>query len=340
MSAGEPEGKGPAEDGKSRRGWIHTPPLPLQVAPYWDWPLKPLASLRYLATSWNPKAQRFFFLLMALIAWTWFTPDLERAREISFDWIFEIWLRDLVIMLVIVGGLHIALWRKRVQGDEYRFDSRPMPQKTRTFHFGNQVWDNMFWTLGPALAFAVFWESLMWHAYARGWASMITFESNPVWFTVLIVLVPLWAGFYFYWQHRLLHVGWLYDRVHSWHHKNVNTGPWSGLAMHPVESFVLMSDTLIFFVVASHPVHVIFLLFHHVIGAPTSHAGFENLKVGKSVRLEIGDFFHQLHHKFFDCNYGSWETPWDRWFGTFHDGTQDGDALIAQRRRELRSSAK
>ena len=36
------------------------------------------------------------------------------------------------------------------------------------------------------------------------------------------------------------------------------------------------------------------------------------------------DFFHQLHHRYFECNYGTVEMPWDRWFGTFHDGSEEG----------------
>lgn len=324
---------------KPRKVWNYTPELPLKPAPYWDWPMRPLASLLYLLRSWNPLAQRFFFLVMAFAMWAWFTPSLERAETLAFGWIFEIWLRDLALFLIIAGGLHLALWKYRVQGDDYRYDMRPMAKGAKVFTFRNQVWDNMFWTLGPALLFATFWEALMWHAYANGWARMITFDSHPVWFVGLIVLIPIWAGFHFYWFHRLLHVGLLYRRVHAWHHRNTNTGPWSGLAMHPVESFFLMFDTMIFFLIPAHPVHVLFLLFHHVIGAPTSHAGFEHVKLGRLARLEIGDFFHQLHHRFFDCNYGSWETPWDRWFNTFHDGTAEGNDLIKERRRRIWSGS-
>jgi Delta7-sterol 5-desaturase len=319
----------------ARKIWNYTPALPLRLAPYWDWPLAPVASLKYLARSWNPVAQRCLFLVCAIITWLYFTPELARAQTWQFDWVFEIWLRNLVILLAVAGGLHLLLLRFRTQGDEYRYDMRPMAKGAKVFYFKNQVWDNMFWTLGPALAFWTFWESLMYWAYANGWATLITFQDSPVWFLVLILLIPLWAGFHFYWLHRLLHVGPLYTRVHAWHHKNVNTGPWSGLAMHPVESFFLMFDTMIFFIVASHPVHVIFLLFHHGIGAPTSHAGFENLKIGKTGRFQLGDFYHQLHHKFFDCNYGTWETPWDAWFNTFHDGTPQGDALVKERRRKI-----
>ncbi|MDA4846711.1 sterol desaturase family protein [Hoeflea poritis] len=326
----------PAKPAKrpARKVWHYTPVLPLRLAPYWDWPMRPLASLLYLLKSWNPVAMRFVILLAAIATWLWFTPDIERAKTVEFGWVFEVWLRNLVILTGVAGGLHLFLLRYRLQGDDYRYDLRPMARGAKVFSFKNQVYDNMFWSF-VALQFWTFWECLMWWSYANGWARMITFEGDPVWFVALIVLVPIWAGFHFYWLHRLLHVGRLYIWVHAWHHKNINTGPWSGLAMHPVESFFLMFDTMIFFIVPAHPVHVLFLLFHHGIGAPTSHAGFERLKIGGRDGIELGDFFHQLHHKFFDCNYGTWETPWDSWFRTFHDGTSEGDARIKQRRMQL-----
>ena len=314
--------------------WNYTPALPIRIAPYWDWPMRPMASILYLLKSWNPVAMRCLFLFAAIVTWIWFTPDINRAKSLEMDWIFEVWLRNFIILTGVAGGLHLVLLRYKVQGNEYRYDMRPMMKGTRIFHFRNQVWDNMFWTY-VALHFWTFWECLMWWSYANGWATMITWQSNPLWFSALIILVPIWAGFHFYWFHRLLHVGKLYTWVHAWHHKNINTGPWSGLAMHPVESFFLMFDTMIFFILPAHPIHVIFLLFHHGIGAPTSHSGFEKLKLTKATGLEVGDFFHQLHHKFFDCNYGTWETPWDKWFETFHDGTPQGDEFVKERRRQI-----
>lgn len=101
-----------------------------------------------------------------------------------------------------------------------------------------------------------------------------------------------------------------------------------------------MFDTMIFFVVASHPVHVIFLLFHQGIGAPTSHAGFETLRIGKNGRFQLGDFFHQLHLRYFDFTYDTGETHWDRWFDTFHNGTPEGDVHARERRRKIWPSEK
>ncbi|MDA8586326.1 sterol desaturase family protein [Rhodobacteraceae bacterium] len=320
-----------------RKIWNFTPSLPLQMAPYYAWPLKPIASLMYLLRSWNPVGMRCLFLLGAVITWGFFTPDLSRAQTVSFDWISEVWWRNFIILFSVAGGLHLLLWKFGVQGDETRYDMRPMMTGAKVFWFKNQVWDNMFWSF-VAMQFWTFFECLIWFAYANGWATMITFESNPIWFVVLIILIPIWAGFYFYAHHRLLHRGFLYRHVHSWHHRNINTGPWSGLAMHPVESFILMTDTLLFLVIPAHPIHVIFLLFHHGVGAPTSHTGFEKLKIGRIGGVEVGDFFHQLHHRFFDCNYGTFETPWDEWFNTFHDGTDSGNELVKERRRKIWST--
>ena len=40
----------------------------------------------------------------------------------------------------------------------------------------------------------------------------------------------------------------------------------------------------------------------------------------RDTRMSIDSFFHYLHHRYFECNYGNSKLPLDRWFGTFHDG--------------------
>ena len=41
---------------------------------------------------------------------------------------------------------------------------------------------------------------------------------------------------------------------------------------------------------------------------------------------------HYLHHKYFEVNYADGVLPLDKWFGSFHDGTPDGDAAMKRRR--------
>lgn len=105
--------------------------------------------------------------------------------------------------------------------------------------------------------------------------------------------------------------------------------------MHPIEHLFLYSDLAIYFIVASHPIHVIFNAMLHTVAGPTSHCGFNTVRLTRFFSLQLGDFMHQLHHRYFDCNYGSYETPWDKVFGSFHDGTPQGDGLIKERRRRM-----
>ncbi|MEM7562402.1 MAG: sterol desaturase family protein [Pseudomonadota bacterium] len=318
-----------------RRTWHFTPELPVKQAPYFEKPFHLVESIKYLFHIWRPFNQRFLLLMLATGAWLWFTPSLERAKHFQIDWILEIGLRNLVIVLVVAGGLHLLLFTFKRQGDEDHYDARPLIKKNKRFHFGDQVWDNMFWTLASSVPIGTLWEALVLWGYANGHATLITFDSNPIWFVALLLIIPIWSGFHFYWQHRLLHIEPLYRWFHSWHHKNNNTGPWSGHAMHPVEHIILYSDLLIYFVIASHPVHVIFNAMLHTVGGPTSHCGFHTVKFGRIFKLQLGDFMHQLHHRYCDCNYGSYETPWDKVYDSFHDGTDEGEVWMKRRRKML-----
>ncbi len=60
---------------------------------------------------------------------------------------------------------------------------------------------------------------------------------------------------------------------------------------------------------------------------------FSLRKVGFSGRLR---YFHYLHHKYFDCNYGGENIPLDKWFGSFCDGSPESEAQMRARRRRLK----
>ena len=48
--------------------------------------------------------------------------------------------------------------------------------------------------------------------------------------------------------------------------------------------------------------------------------------------MSIDSFFHYLHHRSFECNDGSGRIPLDRWFGTFHDGSEQAHAAMRRKR--------
>jgi len=108
--------------------------------------------------------------------------------------------------------------------------------------------------------------------------------------------------------------------------------------MHPVEHIGYFSTLLLFLVVASHPAHMLFLLYWQLLGAPSAHSGYEAVRIKGIKVLAVGGFFHQLHHRHFECNYGGTEMPWDRWMKTKHDGSEDATREIRLRMREQRKA--
>ena len=92
---------------------------------------------------------------------------------------------------------------------------------------------------------------------------------------------------------------------------------------------------LIHVVVPAHPLHILYHMQYLTLTAATTHSGFEGLMVRDRNRLALGTFHHQMHHRYFECNYGSLEVPWDKLFGSFHDGTPEADALMRERRRRM-----
>ena len=108
----------------------------------------------------------------------------------------------------------------------------------------------------------------------------------------------------------------LYNNVHSLHHKSYNPGPWSGLSMHPVEHLFYYS--CVFFpalFISQHPIHFMINKFHATISPAPGHDGYDSPIGGGS-----GGYFHYLHHAHYECNYGTDMVPLDKLFGTFEDG--------------------
>ena len=61
------------------------------------------------------------------------------------------------------------------------------------------------------------------------------------------------------------------------------------------------------------------------------HIGFDKMVVGDEKAMDTHAYAHYLHHKHFEVNYADGMVPWDKWAGTWHDGTEEGDALMRER---------
>ncbi len=295
--------------------------------------------VRWVVERWFTLAENSILVVVACVSWFWLQPPLEETRTLAFGWVAAMFVRNFILLTIVAGGLHLYFYTWRRQKMRLKYDPRDLKTRGRGFSFGNQVHDNMFWSLTSGVAFWTAYEALMLWLMANGYAPVLLWSDNPIWFVALFLLTPVWISFHFYWIHRLIHWPPLYKSVHALHHRNTNVGPWSGLSMHPVEHLIFFSAVLIHWVVAAHPIHILFHMQHQALTAATSHTGFEGLLVKDRNRLALGTFHHQMHHRYFECNYGNLEMPWDKWFGSFHDGTEEAHERMKKRRRGLSTSA-
>jgi sterol desaturase/sphingolipid hydroxylase (fatty acid hydroxylase superfamily) len=319
--------------GKRNKRGDWTPEKNLGVAPVFVWPPKPAALFKYVfgypgfLWPWNT-----IYFAVPIITWLWFTPDMAEMKTFAAPWIAYIFIRNIILISLVIllwqGWLH---WKK-AQGTDWKYTNKWFARDNPVFMFGNQTLDNLFWTFISAVPIWTAFEVVTMWLYANGYLPYVSAREHPIYFVLMLVLVTLMRETHFYLVHRLIHWGPLYKHVHYLHHNNVDPGPATGLAMHPLEHLLYFTGVIIHWIVPSHPIHAIFHLQHAAITPAQGHAGFERIVLADGVAIKTGDYFHYLHHKYFECNYGG-DGPvnLDRAFGTFHDGSDDAQRKMNER---------
>ena len=318
---------------KSRQEWNYHPDFPIDNNPLFSWPIRWRDALVYYRDGWLVLSEMTVCIALAVLIYAFATPALSLTKQFEPAWIAMIYARNLAVFVGVTGLLHYYFYTRQNQGTDLKYVPQFLSKGSR-FLFNNQLYDNMTWSIGSGVAIWTFYEVIMMWGMANGYVALITFESNPIWTILAMPVISLWISLHFYINHRILHIKPLYDRFHALHHRNVNVGPFSGIAMHPVEHMLYFSSVLIHFVMPTHPMHIILHFYMLALGATFGHTGFDALVVKNKRRLAIGHFHHQLHHRYFECNYGSVDLPWDKFFGTFHDGTAEARAKMNKRIRK------
>jgi sterol desaturase/sphingolipid hydroxylase (fatty acid hydroxylase superfamily) len=231
----------------------------------------------------------------------------------------------------------VRLYVLRTQGTDYKYSARWLATDNSSFLFRSQLLDNVFWTVVSAVPIWTAYEVITLWAQANGFIPVLRWQAHPLYSVMLMFfIIPLFHEVHFYAIHRLIHWLPLYRAVHSLHHKNVNPGPWSGLAMHPAEHLLYFSGVLLCWIIPSHPLHVLFYLQYVAFAPAPSHSGFDKLVLNDRVTLNLDYYDHYLHHKYFEVNYGGPLVPIDKWLGTWHDGSEEAQQVMMSRLRERR----
>jgi sterol desaturase/sphingolipid hydroxylase (fatty acid hydroxylase superfamily) len=316
--------EGEAEVSNSKGGFL--PDLPLKPGPIWQWPPRPLAVFRAIflypgyILPWH-----LLFVLIATCSHLYLTPGLDAVRIEPLMSAAKLAARNVVFLVCFAGSFHLILYRFKSQGDAFKYNKSWQAVGNSKFLFRNQVHDNMFFAIVSGTPIWTGYEFASYWLMANGHVAVVSWQDHPIYLIALAAITPIWTECHFYFAHRLLHVPFLYDRVHYLHHKNINVGPWSGLAMHPVEHVAFFSGVLLFWILPSSPFHVLYYLTMTGLGPALGHQGFDRIKIGKSRHVSSASYQHFLHHKYVTVNYASDRLflPLDRWFGTFHDGSRE-----------------
>ena len=76
--------------------------------PLWAWPPRPIATLKFIfgfpGNLWPWSA---LFCAIAVLTWLYTQPELSRMAEFRIDWIAQLYVRNLALLLSFSGGLHL-----------------------------------------------------------------------------------------------------------------------------------------------------------------------------------------------------------------------------------------
>ena len=296
------------------------PPYPCSYAPLFEWPPRPGRILKWLF-GYPGYLWPVSLVLVALACITWFLlqPDLAKSVDLKVGWIGLMFLRNIGLIWIVYGGLHLVLYKLKLHGSERKYFPKWQAADNKRFLFKNQVFDNVFRScISGGITWTVYEVLYIWAASNQR-IPLLDIKKNPVWFIALFLIIPLWRELHFYLTHRMIHWKPLFRKIHVVHHLNHNPGPWAGLAMHTIEHILYFSVVAVHFIVPSHPVHFFFNSLHTALTPANGHHGFEGPLFNGW--LKTGSYFHYLHHRYVTCNLGESTIPLDRWFGRFYDGT-------------------
>ncbi len=162
-------------------------------------------------------------------------------------------------------------------------------------------------------------------------------SDYPLWWFMLSIPAALIIhDTYFYWTHRIMHHPKLFKIMHLVHHRSTNPSPWASFAFHPLEAVVESGIlTVLVFLIPMHPLAILAFLLIMTAENVMGHLGYEffpawltRSPVGKWLNTSTN---HNMHHRYFDGNYGLYFRWWDVWMGTTHPKYEETLAQIQGR---------
>lgn len=148
-------------------------------------------------------------------------------------------------------------------------------------------------------------------------------ERGYGYFFISLVGIILFHDMYFYFTHRFMHWKPIFPHVHRVHHKSTNPSPWAAFSFHPYEAVIEAGIVPLFtFLFPTHSIVLLLFLIYMTFLNVLGHLAFELFPKGF-----LNHFYtnwnnttthHNMHHKWFNCNYSLYFNWWDKIFKTNH----------------------
>ena len=303
-----------------------------EMAPLFSFPPKPMALLKWLPQYFLP--YNILFFVSAIVWWVLVVPPIEQMQTLQWGWTLKLFVVNLIAVILWYFAFEFRLYIRRAQDIRFKYNDKfPADRKSKRFWFESQNMENFLRTTLSGVPIWTGIQIVVLYAFANGWGATLDFQEDWALLLGLALIVPVIHEFHFYCIHRLIHHPILYKWVHSVHHKSVNPSPWSSLSMHPVEHVLYFSAVCYHLILPSHPMLAIYQIHIAGFGAVPGHIGFHKIELGEDTVMDSHAYIHYLHHRYFEVNYGDGLIPLDQWFGTFHDGSEEGQSKMRARLR-------
>lgn len=274
-------------------------------------------------------------IIIGISVFWWFVvvPDFDTMKTFEWGWIARLFVAKWLALFVWTGVWELRLFHQRKQDKRFKYFGKfPSEQPLDYFWFKNQNLDNFLRSMFISVPICVAFEVIIFWAFANGYANVIDGSVHPVYIALVVFFTGAFHEAYFFFAHWGMHWKPFYDWCHKVHHNSINVSPWTSLSNHPLESALQFAPAFLYLLLPATP----FLAMHHLnfvaFSALIGHIGFDKVEVGDDKLVDSSCYSHYLHHKHFEVNYcDNGVLPLDHWFGSFHDGTAEGDRLMSER---------
>lgn len=192
-----------------------------------------------------------------------------------------------------------------------------------------QLWTEFRYSMYTVIIFATIGFGI-YHGARLGIFKIYQSNSgyNLIYFFVSLILIIISHDAYFYWTHRIMHSKQLFRIFHRVHHLSTNPSPWAAYSFAVPESIVQALFLPLFtLLIPAHEIVIFLFLAHMIIRNVLGHLSIEFLPHGflkyPILRAFTTTTHHNMHHQYFQCNYGLYFTWWDRLMGTTHEKYQE-----------------